>query len=199
MGAASGRQRERIVSATGRLFRDKGYHGTSMADIGKAVGLEKGSLYAHIAAKHDVLRELVERGAAYFMDALAPVAAAREPSHVKLRLAMRAHLGVVAAHPDLAAVFLQEWRRLEGEDRERIGKLRDEYEAIWRGLVDEGICDGTLRPDVDRRFAALLFLSAGNWAYQWFDPYGALSSHDVADRFTDHILTGLTPRTSVDR
>src|SRR5579859_4047980 len=108
-------QRERIVAATGRLFRHKGYHGTSMADVATAVGLEKGSLYTHISAKQEVLRELVERGAVLFMEGIAPVVAAEQPAPRKVRDALRAHLAVVAMNPDLATVFLQEWRQLEGE------------------------------------------------------------------------------------
>ena len=184
-------QRERIVAATGRLFRDKGYHGTSMADIGKAVGLEKGSLYTHIAAKQEVLRELVERGAASFLSALAPVAASTAPAPLRLRQALRVHLRVVAQHPDLSAVFLQEWRRLEGPDRERVGTLRDAYEATWRRIVADGVRDGAFRPDVEPRYVALLLLSAGNWAYQWFDPSGPLSSDEVADTFATMILEGI--------
>ncbi len=191
-----GVQRERIVRATGRLFSDKGYHGTSMADIGQAVGLEKGSLYAHISTKQEVLRELVERGATAFMAAIAPVIAADVPAPEKLRLALRAHLRVVAEHPDLATVFLQEWRRLEGEPRERVGALRDEYEALWRGIVADGVRDGSLRADADPRDVALLLLSAGNWAYQWFDPRGPLDAEAVADRFIEIVLAGIVLRES---
>lgn len=187
----SGRQRERIVSATGHLFRHKGYHGTSMADIGKAVGLEKGSLYSHISAKQEVLRELVESGATLFMAGLVPVVASADPAPLKVRSALRAHLRVVAEHPDLATVFLHEWRQVEGEARLRIGALRDEYEGMWREIVAQGVREGRFRPDLDTRFAALLLLSAANWAYQWFDPHGPLSADDVADRFTELALAGM--------
>lgn len=187
------RQRERIVSATGQLFRRKGYHGASMADIGKAVGLEKGSLYSHISSKQEVLRELVERGAARFMDGLAPVLASRDPAPARLRQALRAHLRVVAEDPDLAAVFLQEWRQLEGEALARIGRLRDEYEAGWRGIIADGVRDGSLRADLDARYAALLLLSAANWAYQWYDPHGPLGADEVADRFAEVALRGMLP------
>lgn len=186
-----GQQRERIVTATGRLFRSKGYHGTSMADIGKAVGLEKGSLYSHISAKHEVLRELVERGAALFMAGLAPVAASADPAPLKVRQALRAHLRVVSEHPDLATVFLHEWRQVEGEARLRIGALRDEYEGMWREIVALGVREGAFRADLDLRFAALLLLSAANWAYQWFDPHGPLRADDVADRFAALALAGM--------
>lgn len=185
-------QRERIVAATGRLFRDKGYHGTSMADIGKAVGLEKGSLYSHISAKQDVLRELVMRGAALFVDGIRPIAASDDPAPLKVRAAMRAHLRVVAEHPDLATVFLQEWQRLDGAALDEVKRLRDEYEMAWREIVATGIRAGAFRADLDARFAALLLLSAANWAYQWFDAHGPLSADEVADRFTDIALEGMT-------
>ncbi len=184
-------QRERIVAATGRLFRDKGYHGASMADIGKAVGLEKGSLYSHISSKQDVLRELVMRGATLFMAGIRQVAASDAPAPVKVREAMRAHLRVVAEQPALATVFLQEWRRLEGASLDEVNRLRADYESMWRDIVAAGVRDGLFRADLDTRFAALLLLSAANWAYQWFDPQGALSADDVADKFTDIALEGM--------
>jgi AcrR family transcriptional regulator len=185
-------QRERIADATGRLFRDKGYHGTSMADIGAAVGLSKASLYTHVNAKQDVLRDLVERGAALFMAGIAPIAASSAPAPDKVRQALRMHLHVVADAPDLAAVFLQEWRQLEGEARERVNGMRDEYEAAWRRIVSEGVESGHFRPDLDIRFAALALLSMANWAYQWFDPLGPLPAEAVADRFATLALDGMT-------
>ncbi|MGH2343822.1 MAG: TetR/AcrR family transcriptional regulator, partial [Chloroflexota bacterium] len=184
-------QRERIARAGGRLFRHKGYHGTSMADIGEAVGLRKASLYNHVSTKQDMLRELVERGAALFMDGMAPIAGATEPAPVRLRRAVRMHLHVVAEHPDLAGVFLHEWRQLEGEARTRVGDLRDRYERTWRQIVSDGIREGRFRPNLDARFAALSLLSAANWSYQWYDPRGALSPDEVADRFTDLALEGM--------
>ena len=184
-------QRERIVTATGRLFRDKGYHGASMADIGKAVGLEKGSLYSHISSKQDVLRELVMRGATLFMAGIRQVAASDAAATVKVRDAMRAHLRVVAEQPDLATVFLQEWRRLEGATLDEVNQLRADYESMWRDIVEAGVREGLFRADLDTRFAALLLLSAANWAYQWLDPHGPLSADDVADKFTDIALEGM--------
>jgi len=159
--------------------------------IGKAVGLEKGSLYSHISSKQDVLRELVMRGATLFMAGMRRVVDSDAPPPVKVRAAMRAHLRVVAEHPDLATVFLQEWRRLEGAALDEVKGLRGEYEAAWRELVAAGVCDGSFRADVDVRFAARLLLSAANWAYQWFDPRGPLSADEVADRFTDIAIEGI--------
>jgi len=104
---------------------------------------------------------------------------------------MRAHLRVVAEQPDLATVFLQEWQRLEGATLDEVNRLRADYESMWRDIVEAGVREGLFRADLDTRFAALLLLSAANWAYQWFDPQGALSADDVADKFTDIALEGM--------
>ncbi len=185
-------QRERIARAGGRLFRDKGYHGTSMADIGQAVGLRKASLYSHVATKQEMLRDLVERGAALFIEGIAPIAESADPAPIRLRRAMRMHLQIVAEHPDLAGIFLHEWRQLEADALADIGDLRDRCRTgLWRTIVEDGIGEGQFRADLDVRFATLAFLSAANWSYQWYDPSGPLSADQVADRFTDLIFAGM--------
>jgi AcrR family transcriptional regulator len=162
-----------------------------MADIGEAVGLRKASLYNHLSTKHDMLRELVERGAALFTDGMAPIVASSAPAVDRLGRAMRMHLRVVADHPDVAIVFLQEWRQLEEEARLRVCQSRDRYEAAWRSIIADGVREGRFRPDLDIRFAALTLLSAANWAYQWYDPQGPLTSDQVADRFVALALNGM--------
>ena len=83
----------------------------------------------------------------------------------RIRLALRAHLRVVAEQLDLATVFIREWRYLEGERREQIVAERRRYEERLRGLFRDGREHGELRTDLDESAAALLVLSAANWAY----------------------------------
>lgn len=44
-----------ILDCAIELFRNKGYKGTSMADIGTATGLLKGSIYHHFKSKEEIL------------------------------------------------------------------------------------------------------------------------------------------------
>ena len=37
-----------ILAAAARLFREKGYHATSMQDLAEAVGMQRGSFYYYI-------------------------------------------------------------------------------------------------------------------------------------------------------
>ena len=52
---------QQVRNAALRLFRDKGYHATSMRDIAEAVGINKGSLYSYIRSKEDLLIPFFEQ------------------------------------------------------------------------------------------------------------------------------------------
>src|SRR5919201_2450891 len=181
-------RRNELVRQAARLFAEKGYHGTSTGDLAQAMGVQKGSLYAHIASKADLLWEVARDGAAAFHAALDAIPD-ELPVTAKIRLALRAHLGVVAEQLDVATVFVREWRYLEGERRERFLAERRRYEERWRALFREGIERGELRTDLDQATAVLLVLSAANWAYTWLRP-GA-DTDELADRFTALLLDGM--------
>ena len=87
-------RREELVTVASRLFAERGYHGTSMADLAEAMGLQKGSLYSLTESKQELLVVITREGAASFHAALDAVPDG-EPLE-RIRLALRAHLGVFA-------------------------------------------------------------------------------------------------------
>ncbi len=188
-------RRAELSRHAARLFAEKGYHGTSVGDLAQALGVQKGSLYAHIGGKQELLYEAMREGADAFhrgLDEIPEELAATE----RIRLALRAHLATVGDQLDVATIFVQEWRNLEGQHREEILAERRRYEDRIRALFREGRELGELRSDLDESVAALLFLSAANWAYTWLRP-GA-NSEDLADRFYGLLVDGMrgysTPR-----
>ena len=181
-------RREELTRIAARLFAENGYQGTSLADLAEELGVQKPSLYHHIAAKEDLLWEVAWEGANAFHAALDAVPDGA-PAAEKIRLALRAHLGVVAGQLDVATVFVREWRHLEGERRERFVAERRRYEERVRALFREGRELGQLRTDLDDGTAALLALSAANWAYTWLRPGGDTDA--LADRFFAALLDGM--------
>ncbi len=51
--------REFIIREALHLFRDRGYHATSMSDIGEACGLLKGSIYHYFPGKEMLMKEVI--------------------------------------------------------------------------------------------------------------------------------------------
>ena len=181
-------RRSELTREAARLFAEKGYHGTSIGDLAKAMGVQKGSLYAHIASKEDLLYETMREGAEAFHAALDAIPE-ELPATEKIRLALRGHLRVVAEQLDVATVFVREWRYLEGERRDEILAERRRYEDRVRGLFADGRELGELRTDLDDATAALLSLSAANWAYTWLRP--GRDTDELADRFYAVLIDGI--------
>jgi len=130
-------RRSQLTREAARLFAEKGYHGTSIGDLAKSMGVQKGSLYAHISSKQDLLYETMREGADAFHGVLDAIPD-ELPATEKIRLALRSHLRVVADQLDVATVFVQEWRYLEGERLEEIVAERRRYEERIRELFREG-------------------------------------------------------------
>src|SRR5947207_8279285 len=181
-------RRIELTRQSARIFPEKGYHGTSIGEIADALGVQKGSLYAHIKSKQDLLYETMVEGARAFHAGLDTIPE-ELPATEKIRLALRSHLRVVADQLDVATVFVQEWRYLEGDRREEIVGERRRYEERIRALFREGRDLGELRTDLDDATAALLVLSAVNWAYTWLQR--GRDTVELADRFYSLLVDGM--------
>ncbi len=181
-------RRSELTREAARLFAERGYHGTSIGDLADALGVQKASLYAHIKSKQDLLYATMREGADAFHAALDAIPDSL-PATEKIRLALRSHLRVVAEQLDVATVFVQEWSYLEGERHDEIVSARRRYEERIRALFREGRDLGELRTDLDDASAALLVLSAANWAYTWLQP--GRDTDELADRFFVILLDGI--------
>jgi AcrR family transcriptional regulator len=150
--------------------------------------VQKGSLYAHIESKADLLWDVAREGAEAFHAALDEVPD-DGPVVERIRAALRGHLRVVAQQLDIATVFIREWRYLEGERRDLFVAERRRYEERFRALFREGRERGELRTDLDDSAAALVALSSVNWAYTWLRLDAG--TDELADRFTALLLDGM--------
>jgi len=183
-------QREEILAAAAQIFREKGYHATSMQDIAEAVNLQKGSLYHHIRSKEEILASLLDHALDLLILSMQEVMASPQPVEEKLRAAMRMYADNIAVHSDLAAVLLLEYRNLSPRLRARHMGRRDRFEALWRELIRQGIQQGVFRAS-DEKLVALAILGVQNWMLTWYRAEGPLSAVELASRFADLFLNGL--------
>ena len=181
-------RKSELTRQAARLFAEKGYHGTSIGDLAGAMGVQKGSLYHHISSKQELLWEATSEGARAFHAALDAIPDSLRPTE-KLRAALRGHLRVVSEQLDVATVFVREWRYLENPHREEFLAERRRYEQRIGELFREGRDRGELRADLDESAAALVFLSAANWAYTWLHP--GRDTDELADRFYRLLVDGI--------
>jgi AcrR family transcriptional regulator len=179
-----------IVEIAATLFARKGYHATSMRDIGREVGVHAGSLYVHIQSKEDLLEAIVhsimERSERDMAEVLAAGGTATEQLH---SIAAR-DLKLIGENKEFATVFFHEWRNLSEPRQQAVIASRDRWETGLRSIISKGIEAGEFRP-VDPRIAGIALTSILNWAYVWYSPDGDLSTDQLAEQFAGLLVTGL--------
>jgi AcrR family transcriptional regulator len=184
-------QRDEIILAAAQIFREKGFHATSMQDIADSVHLQKASLYHHINSKQEILLAVLDRALDILIEDIEPIVESDLSSEEKLKQAMTHYIDRVTGSADLAAVLLLEHRRLEPELRARHIARRDRFEELWRAIVREGMERGEFRP-MDPTVVTFALLGVQNWLITWYREGGQLSGPQLAEQFAEIFLYGMS-------
>lgn len=170
-----------MLRVCARLFREKGFDGTTIRDIASAAGMHSGSPFYHFASKQEMLLAVMEQGLAEGLRKSEAVIAAKLPPEEKFRRLVRSHLGtIVETGNDFIPVLLYDWRSLTPANRRRVIALRDRYDALWQQMLDELAREKLISGDP--RLARLFVLGAINWAAKWYRPGGRLSVDQIASQ-----------------
>ena len=182
--------REDILDAAAQVFRLKGFHGASMADIAGAVNLQKASLYHHVSSKQELLLALLDRALDMLTERISSIAAQPIPADEKLRQMIRSYLQALAANPDLSSVLLFEHRSLDRKAHTRHVPHRDRFEGLWREVINEGV-KSKIFDCPDTAIAVRALMGVQNWTLTWYRPDGAMSIEQIADQYADLFFHGL--------
>jgi AcrR family transcriptional regulator len=188
--AAPARQ-DQVRAAALRLFREKGYHATSMRDIADAVGINKGSLYSYIKSKEDLLVPVFEQAQGVLLSQIEQITAdtASTPTQ-RLKRAIHAHVTAVADNLDVLTVYLSEWRQLATESLATNRLQRERYAAMFHQILRDGIETGEFRP-MDTRIVMLGMIGMCNYLFRWYRPDGRLTPDQVADELIEMVMRGV--------
>jgi AcrR family transcriptional regulator len=181
-----------VVATAGRMFAEKGYHGTSMRDLGKELGLLGSSLYSHIDSKEDLLVEVVDEGARLFLDAADKAMAVDGTAGERLKALIAGHVDVVLDHQDVVRTYLNEARMLDEGHRSRVVESRDAYETMFRSVIGEGVDSSEFRADVDPKIAAIFILSILNALERWYRPDGDLDRDRIVEAISTSAIASLS-------
>jgi AcrR family transcriptional regulator len=176
--------RDDVVRAAGRLFADRGYHGTSMRDLGKELGLLGSSLYSHVSSKQDLLVEVVEEGARLFEESAERALATPGGASDRLDALIAGHVAVVLDNIEVARTYLNEARMLDDQHRSRIIDARDHYEDAFRTVIREGIADGSIGRNEDPKITSIFILSILNAIERWYRSDGELDRDALVARLS---------------
>jgi AcrR family transcriptional regulator len=187
------RQRDAILRAAARLFRERGFADTGMRDIAGAADLSAANLYHYFDSKNDLLFYCQDRALERMLDAVASARTASRAAPERLRLVLNAHLQTLLDEIEGATAHLQ-IDCLPPPLRTAIVKKRDRYERALRSIIAEGVRRGEL-VQTDPAVVARAMLGALNWTVTWFRPDGPETAAAVGETISRFLVRGVAVRT----
>jgi len=183
------RQREKIISAANRLFREKGYRGASVQDIADKARISKSTIYNHFKDKRFLLYESASRDIHTLIDLAKSVVKSDMPPEKKLKALIFNHIKWRANAFGFAIASVDRNYLPPKLLRSYIG-LRDEYEDMFRKVISEIIAQGKSQY-LNPKLASLFILGLANSINRWFRPRGELSPDEVAEIACEFILRAM--------
>ena len=147
-------RREEILEAASRLFRQHGYHGVGIDEIGEAAGIAGPTVYGNYAGKADILVDAIDRAISTVEvltnQALDQAGSAREA----LRLFAGLFAETVMSNLDIVVVAGRETGALPEADRARVARAQADFRQRWAAVL------GELRPDLTQPEARALLAAS---------------------------------------
>ena len=190
MAVAKLDRKTEIRQTAKKMFKERGYAGTSMRDLAKEVGIEAASLYNHLSSKEELLHEMCFDIADQFFQAFSNAVADEKSPSKKLKAAIRAHIGVIASNLDASTVFFHEWIFLKEPELGKFKKLRYQYEQGFREVIQKGIDDKDFK-EVNVKLAVFTIFSALNATYDLYRSSEKLSQEEIVESISNLLLKGL--------
>ena len=127
--------RERLVRESAALFADRGFHGTSVEDLGVACGISGPAVYKHFASKDALLVEVLRGISEHLLGGGREVAGRAGPPAAVLAALVAFHLDFALSRPDLIRVQDRDLSSLRDADRAEVRRLQRAYVEVWSRTV----------------------------------------------------------------
>ncbi len=177
------------MRAAMELFAEKGFHATSVGEIGDRAGIQRGALYYHIGSKEELLFQIRSNYTQLMLDAAARITDGDEPPLTKLRALIRSHVELIVEHRHEVTIALRDSGALTAEREADLQLLRDGIQTRWQRVVDDGYAAGVMTTNdhvVTNSMVAML-----NMVSTWYRPDGSHTPGEIADILTTTLLDGV--------
>lgn len=140
-------RRQQILDIAAEEFARRGFHGVSIADLGRACGVSGPALYKHFDSKQAILAEMLVSISDELLSVGQSRAAAAGDDAAALAALIDWHITFALEHPALIIVQDRDWDSLPPDAAERVRDTQLKYVDLWVGVLRR------LQPDLGRREA----------------------------------------------
>lgn len=153
-------KRKAILRSAIKVFAQKGYFNSKVADIAKDAGIADGTVYLYFKSKDEILHSVFDRAMEEFIAEGKREIALIDEADKRLRRIAELHLEKLGADRDLAVVFQVELRGSTKFMEEFSGGSFAEYLDIIRQTIEAGQKSGVFRADLKAITAAKILYGA---------------------------------------
>lgn len=179
---------EKIIQASLSLFARKGFEATSIRDIANEAKINTSTLYYYINNKEDILIGIMKSGLERLIAYGSEMIDGLESPVERIASLVQLHVMAHGVNRLSALVTDTEFRALHGANKEKVRKLRKQYEMLWSHVIKEGIRN-RLFPNIrDEKIATFAILEMCTGVVHWYSPNGRLSLLEISRHFADMVL-----------
>jgi len=126
-------RRDPIFESALRLFRERGFHATSINEIGADADVTGPAIYAHFASKGGLLADAIREGCQRIASALNEALADEQLSAGEaLEELVRAYVRVALENADMNACYVLELRHVDAAQRGPLERAARRLLDLWR-------------------------------------------------------------------
>ena len=151
-------RQHQIMEAARNLIAAKGMDGVTMDAIAEEVGLTEGAIYRHFTSKHQILSLLVDDIESNLLDTVRNAQTNGASAVDSLEHILEAHLSDVEGRRAVSFIVIAEAMGFDGTKlSQRVALMFTHYLELIQAVLDRGIIEGSVRPDVNANAAATTF------------------------------------------
>ena len=156
--------RKMILRKSAVIFNQQGFTGSSMSDIMKATGLEKGGVYRHFKNKDELALEAFEYAIGVLRDRYRVAIAGKKSAEDKLISVLSVYSNIDKEPPLEGGCPLLN-TAIDADDthpllQKRAQEAMNEWLRFLKSILKEGIVSGEFRPNLNVEEAAIFLTSA---------------------------------------
>jgi len=188
-GTRSNHDAESLLAVAVEVFNRRGYDGTSMAEVARAAGITKSTIYHHFSGKEQILRVAVSRALDGLFSVLDERGAKTGPADQRLRHVVVSTALTLTRELPYVTLLL----RVRGNTPTEVWAMdrRREFDRLVAGMVDAAAAARGGGPAVDPRLATRLIFGMVNSITEWYRPDRGEDSGQVAEAVAVIALEGL--------
>lgn len=130
-------RRQEILDIAAEEFARRGFHGVSIADLGRACGVSGPALYKHFESKQELLAEMLTSISEELLREGARRVSIAADADEALAALIAWHVDFALQHPALIVVQDRDWGALPEAAREQVRRTQRAYVDLWAGVLRE--------------------------------------------------------------